>query len=250
MTSQRLFAAVFALATLTQPLSAQYESDSLVVHGMAWGRETFLLSEVLELAAADAERLVLFDLLAWTGGPIRRLWFKADGNVATVGRAAHHGEYQVLYGRLVSPFWDAQVGLRFDLRSTTAAFRSRGGVVVGLQGLAPGSFELEPSLYVGTDGNVSLDLTGSYDLYVAQRLVLQPRLEASAALRDAPKFGIGAGISSATLGVRARYEIRREIAPYLGVLWERGFGRTAELARLAGSEPNTVALVAGVRLWR
>lgn len=217
-------------------------------HQMGWGRETFVLTEVLEYGAAAAGRPVLFDVLAWTGGASRRLWFKADGSVATTDRATH-GEYQVLYGRMLSPWWDVQVGARADLLTAPGETASRAGAVIGLQGLAPGWFELEPSLFVTTGGNLSFDLTASYDLYLTQRLVLQPRLESTAALTDDEAFGIGRGLSSTSFGLRTRYEIRREFAPYLGVVWERGYGRSAELARRAGDPARETLLVAGLRLW-
>lgn len=253
----RFATALLLGATLIQlsaaPLAAQ-AADSLPQplthpssHGMSWGRETFVLSEVLEYGPAVAERSVNYDLLAWTGGAVHRLWAKADGGIATRGRAAVHGEYQLLYGRLVSPFWDAQVGLRVDHRAESGSEASRVGAVVGLQGLAPGWFELEPSLFVAGDGFVSLDLTASYDLFVTQRLVLQPRLESSVALRDDAAFSIGSGLSSTSFGLRTRFEMRREFAPYVGVVWDRNYGRTA---RLAGGEAGEVRAVAGLRLWR
>ncbi len=233
------------------PLPAQ-QADTVAhraQHAMGWGREAFVLTEVLEFGPRAAERPVLFDLVAWIGGAERRLWLKADGSAATIGRE-RHVEYQALYGRLVSPWWDAQMGLRADVRNGPAGGVSRVGAVIGLQGLAPHWFELEPSLFVTTGGNVSLDLTGSYDLFLTQRLVMQPRLESTVALRDEVDFGIGSGLSSAAFGLRARYEFRREFAPYVGVVWERGFGRSAELARLAGDAVSGTYLVAGLRLWR
>ena len=217
-------------------------------HGMSWGRETFVLTEVLEYAPAGAERPLLFDVLAWTGGANRRLWFKADGSAATVERATH-GEYQVLYGRMLSPWWDVQVGVRADLRTAPGTKATRAGALIGLQGLAPGWFELEPSLFVTTSGNVSFDFTGSYDLFLTQRLVVQPRLESTIALKAEDAFGIGRGLSSTSFGLRTRYELRREFAPYLGVVWERGYGRSAKLARLAGASAGRALMVAGLRLW-
>jgi copper resistance protein B len=218
-------------------------------HGMSWSRETYVLSEVLEYAPAIADRAVDFDLVGWTGGAVHRLWAKADGGFATRGSATH-GEYQLLYGRLVSPWWDAQVGLRVDQRAEGVAKASRAGAVIALQGLAPGWFEVEPSLFVATDGNASFDLTASYDLFLTQRIVLQPRLESAVALRDDAEFGIGSGLSSTSFGLRTRIEIRREFAPYVGVVWDRTYGRTASLARAAGAEPGETRLVAGLRLWR
>lgn len=217
-------------------------------HGMGWSRETFVLTEVLEYGPSASERPLLFDVVAWTGGASRRIWIKADGSVATVGRATH-GEYQLLYGKMLSPWWDLQLGARADLLSAPGTNASRAGAVIGLQGLAPGWFELEPSLFVTTEGNLSFDLTASYDLFLTQRLVLQPRLESSVALKDETEFGIGRGLSNTSFGLRTRFEIRREFAPYVGVVWERGYGRSAELARLAGDAAGETLVVAGLRLW-
>ncbi|MCC6430635.1 MAG: copper resistance protein B [Gemmatimonadaceae bacterium] len=218
-------------------------------HNMSWGRETFVLSEVLEYAPSGVNRPVNYDLLAWTGGAVNRLWAKADGGIATRGSGLH-GEYQLLYGRLVSPWWDAQIGVRVDHANEDGGAATRAGAVAGLQGLAPGWFEVEPSLFVTTDGNVSLDLTASYDLYLTQRLVLQPRLESAVSLRDDVEFGIGRGLSSTSFGLRTRLEVRREFAPYIGVVWDRSYGRTAQFARQAGAAAGEARLVAGLRLWR
>ena len=218
-------------------------------HGMSWGRETFILSEVLEYAPSVAARAVDYDVVAWSGGAIHRLWAKADGGAATRGRGTH-GEYQVLYGKLVSPWWDAQVGVRIDQRAAAGVTASRVGAIVGLQGLAPGWFELEPSLFVTADGNASLDLTASYDLFLTQRVVLQPRLESTVALREEAEFGVGSGLSSTSVALRARIELRREFAPYVGVVWDRAYGRTAQFARQSGSSASETRLVAGLRLWR
>lgn len=238
-----------APAEAQDPPRAPHEAPHEAPHGMGWGRETFVLTEVLEYDPAGAERPLLFDVIAWTGGASRRLWFKADGSVATVERASH-GEYQLLYGWMLSPWWDVQVGARADLRRAAGSRATRAGAVIGLQGLAPGWFELEPSLFVTSSGNLAFDLTASYDLFLTQRLVLQPRLESSVSLKDDAEFGVGRGLSSTSFGLRTRYEIRREFGPYVGVVWERGYGRSAELARLAGESAGETMIVAGLRLWR
>lgn len=229
-----------AVDTLTQHSGA---------HAMGWGRETMVLSEVLEYAPSVAARSVDYDLAAWMGGAVHRAWAKVDGGLATVGQG-RHGEYQVLYGRLVSPFWDAQIGVRVDERVASGNSVSRAGAVVGLQGLAPGWFEVEPALFVTTDGNVSFDLSASYDLFVTQRIVLQPRLESAVALRDEPAFGLGRGLVNTSFGLRTRFELRREFAPYVGVVWDRTYGRTARIERQAGSPVGEARFVAGLRLWR
>jgi copper resistance protein B len=240
-----------AMLAIRAPIAAQ-TADTLHhagAHRMSWGRETFVLSEVLEYAPSGVGRPVNYDLLAWSGGAVNRLWAKAEGGIATRGEGVG-GEYQLMYGRLVSPWWDAQIGVRVDRTSTDGTSATRAGAVAGLQGLAPGWFEVEPSVFLSTSGNVSLDLTMSYDLYLTQRLVLQPRLESSASLRDEVDFGIGRGLSNSSFGLRTRLEIRREFAPYLGVVWDRTYGRTAQFTRGEGAQASEARLVAGLRLWR
>jgi copper resistance protein B len=46
-----------------------------------------------------------------------------------------------------------------------------------------------------------------------------------------------------------RYEIRREMAPYLGVSWQRRVGDTARFARRKGEGASSTSLVLGMRLW-
>jgi len=61
--------------------------------------------------------------------------------------------------------------------------------------------------------------------------------------------GIGSGFSDLELGLRLRYEIKREFAPYVGVSWERKLGRTADFAHADGEGTGGFAFVAGVRAW-
>ena len=245
----KMLTTALACALTVAPLGAQRAGGHDPLHEMDWGRTTFVLSEVLEFAPQADARPVLYDLVGWTGGPIHRLWLKAEGTMVTRGQGSH-GEYRALYGRMFSPYWDAQFGLRVDLQSVAGRTESRVGAVVGLQGVAPGWFELEPSLSVTTEGKVMADLTGSYDLYLSQRLVLQPRAEASVAAQDTPEFGVGSGLTNGSVALRLRYELRREFSPYVGVVWERRFGRTAEFARIAGERAGEALFVVGVRLWR
>jgi copper resistance protein B len=46
-----------------------------------------------------------------------------------------------------------------------------------------------------------------------------------------------------------RYEIRREFAPYIGVTWNRTYGKTADYAKDEGEDRSEARLVVGVRLW-
>ena len=210
----------------------------------------YLLIDQLEFRMKNsADDSVRWDAAGWYGGDYNRLWVKTEGDWRTSGERGGEAEVQALYGRLIAPFWDLQVGLRYDQFSGAGFDRSRGFAVIGLQGLAPYRFELEPALFVSQDGDVSARLTATYDLLLSQRLVLQPRLDFDAAVQAAEKFGVGEGVNSMGLGLRLRYEMRREFAPYLGVQWLHRFGDTADISRRQGGRAEDIAVVFGVRLW-
>lgn len=210
----------------------------------------FLLFDQLEYRMKDsADDTVRWDVQGWYGGDYNRLWMKTEGEWRTGGERGGEAEVQALYSRLIAPFWDFQAGLRYDQFSGPGFDRSRGFAVLGLQGLARYRFELEPALFISQDGDVSARLTATYDILITQRLILQPRLDFDAAVQSAEKFGVGEGVNSLGLGLRLRYEIRREFAPYVGVHWLGRFGETADLARHGGGRADDIAVVFGVRLW-
>ncbi len=159
-------------------------------------------------------------------------------------------EVQALYSRLITAYFEAQAGVRVDTEFGDGDLRARPFVVVGLEGLAPYFFEVEPALFVSYQGDVSARFTGSYDLLLTQRLVAQPRVETNLALQRVEDWGVGSGLNDVELGLRLRYEIRREIAPYVGVNWTTRYGDAADVARAEGGSASEAAVVVGLRLWR
>jgi len=137
------------------------------------------------------------------------------------------------------------MGVRHDIQPSP----SRTFAVFGVEGLAPLWFEVDAASFVSTDGDVSFRLEAEYDLLLTQRLILQPRIETNLAIQDAHKWGVGEGMNDIDLGLRLRYEIRREFAPYIGVSWNRKIGETATLARDEGENLDAVSFVAGIRMW-
>jgi copper resistance protein B len=212
---------------------------------MAMGDRTvysYVSFDEFEYRVGPEERPVELDALAWIGGDLNRLWVKARGERSTRGGAGEV-EGQLLYGRVVSSFWDLQAGVRFDMRlGGGTEGRTRGLLVLGLQGLAPPWFEVESMLFVSHEGDVSVRVQASYDLLLTQRLILEPELEFDLAAQDAPEFRVASGLSTVEVGARVRYEIVRELAPYVGVSWERYAGGSD------GPERET-SLVAGLRWW-
>ena len=205
-------------------------------------------ADELEYVPAPEGRPVVFDGSFWIGGDYNRIWIKAEGKQSTVD---NNGEWegQLLYSRLIAPFWEVQGGVGVETVGGEGGRETRGLLVVGLEGLAPYWFEVEPQLLVSHEGDVAVALSASYELLFTQRLVLEPELEASAAFQEVTEFGIGSGFNDVHLAGRLRYEIVREFAPYVGVVWGRKFGETADLARLEGKDVDEVEFVAGLRIW-
>lgn len=181
---------------------------------------------------------------AWFGGDIDRQLIKTEGE-GSFGKPIEDFEVQALYSRAISPFWNAHLGLRHDIVRNP----SRTYAVVGVEGIAPYWFHLTGQLFLSDKGDLRARLEGSYDERITQRLIFQPRAELNFSAQDMPSIGVGAGLSNFELGGRLRYEIRKEFAPYVGVEWAKKTEASARLARLAGEDPGSVNVVAGIRFW-
>ncbi|HEX2763903.1 MAG TPA: copper resistance protein B [Allosphingosinicella sp.] len=181
---------------------------------------------------------------AWYGSDINKIWVKTE----IEGDFGHHpeqAEVQALYSRAIDPWWNLQAGVRYDLRPDP----ERAYFVVGVEGLAPYWFEIDAAAFVSNKGDVSARFEGEYDLRLTQKLILQPRIEFDLALQDVPEIGVGSGLSSGEAGLRLRYEIVPEFAPYVGVAYERAFGNTADFRQAAGEKAGGWNLLIGVRTW-
>lgn len=202
-----------------------------------------ILFEKLEYGAGEGEEGVKFDGNLWYGSDFNKLWIKADGGRADGDNTAMRTE--ILWSHAITPYWDSQLGLRRDTWEGSA----RSWAVLGVQGLAPYWFDVEAAFYIGEDGRTAFRAEADYDLLLTQRLILQPNAELQVYGKDDEDRGIGSGLSEAELGLRLRYEIKREFAPYLGISWSRKFGDTRDYARAEGEEEEEAQLLLGVRFW-
>lgn len=204
---------------------------------------TYFLADKLEWQDADDGGALAWDLSGWIGGDIDRLWLRSEGERSN-GKT-EHAEVQGLWGHAISPWWDVVSGVRQDFKpgapQTWAAF--------GLQGMALYNFEAEATAFIGEAGQSAVRLEGDYDILLTNRLILQPTAELNVYGKNDPQRGIGSGLSNTEAGLRLRYEIRREFAPYIGVTWNRNYGNTADYAREEGEDRSETRLVLGVRLW-
>jgi len=210
---------------------------------------SLVLFDQLEFRHGRDSDNLRWDMLSWIGGDSNRLWFEAEGQVSTGGDGGEIERLDVLYGRLIAPFWDLQAGISYERDWSRGEQADRVSAVIGLQGLVPYNFEVDTNVRISQDGDISADLQATYDLLLTQRMVLQPRFETLVAAQEVRELGIGGGFNSVRLGLRLRYEIRREIAPYIGFTWEHKLGATADLARANGGNVQDLAVVVGARFW-
>jgi copper resistance protein B len=204
---------------------------------------SMLMLERLEARVGKGEDAYLWDAQGWTGGDIDKLWIKTEGEGA-FGSAVEDAEVQALWSHAIGPWFDLQAGVRYDIEPD-----SRGHAVLGVQGLAPYMFELDAAAFLSDRGDLTARVEGEYDQRITQRLILQPRAEISLAAQDIPEIGVGSGVSSVEVGLRLRYEIRREFAPYVGVGYSAKLGQTADFAREDGEDSDVLAALIGLRAW-
>lgn len=241
---------VFTLALLLMASAALAQQDPFPLPPKEWpkpitdtDRFGFLLLDRFEYRAQRGKDLAMWDAQGWVGGDYNKFWFKSEGERER-GVKTERAEIQALYARRVSPYWHLQAGLRQDARPTP----SRTTGVLAVQGLAPYWFSVEAMAFFRA-GEVSGRVEAEQDILLSQRLVLQPRIETVFASSADPERGVGRGLNHVELGLRLRYEIRREFAPYIGINWTRRLGDTADLARHAGENVGELAIVTGFRLW-
>lgn len=238
----RLLTAELAL-TILLPVAAQAQQEPAeppVENDRSFGYAILNQNE-LRVGNPDSYR---WEGEGWYGNDLNRLWVKSEGSVDTSSGTPDEAEVQGLYSRAVSTFFNLQGGVRYDFDPT-----SRGWATLGVEGLAPLNWEIDAFAFASSGGHLGARFEGYYDLYLTQRLVLQPQFELNAYSRPDRAAMIGTGLTDGDFGLRLRYELRREFAPYIGVTYEAKYGATADMARAAGLSAAEVRFVAGIRAW-
>ena len=200
---------------------------------------TFVEGERIEYR--ESEDALLIDVQGWVGRDLNKFWWKLEGESGDEDEF----ELQALYSRATTRYFDLQLGAAFE----DGEDDSRASAVIGWHGLAPQWFETDLALFVRDSGDVAARLEFEYDLLLTQRLILQPRAEFVLGSQTNVDWLEGSGFRGGDLDIRLRYEIRRELAPYVGVSWSRAFGRTGQLIENAGGDDSEVTAVIGLRFW-
>lgn len=219
---------------LTAPLAqAHTEDDPLLMKVLV----------DLEWQPTESHKNLEWDTHVWIGKDLNKLWLKTEGET-------HEGETeeahtQLLYGRAIAPYWDALVGWRRDFKPGA----KRDWLALGARGPAPYFLETEMTVFADDDGDTALSLEVERELMITQTWALAPHVEADFYGQNDPARGLGSGLATLELGLRLHYELRREIAPFVGIKWEKAFGNTASYRQQAGDSTQEHALVAGIHAW-
>jgi len=227
---------VVLVSLLTMPVLAEKMDDQLF---------TLVKINQLEYRFQDGNDLIAWEGQGRMGNDEDKLTLKTEGEYVRNTDIFERAETQLLYQRMISDFFDAQIGIRHDIKPDP----SRTFGVIGINGLAPQWFETDASFFVSHKGDASLRLEAEYDILLTQRLKLEPSAEINIAFSNDKKTGVGSGLSDVELGLRLRYEFAREFAPYIGINWERKIGKTADFASEEGEDSNVFSLVAGLRVF-
>jgi copper resistance protein B len=231
-----LFALIggLGISTAQADMHTHMEGDPLL---------TKLMIDRFEVRDVDGENPIKWDIQGWVGKDLQKLWIKSEGRYIDDAVAAN--EVQLLYDRAVSPFWDLQAGWRRDLIQDP----QRSWLALGLQGIAPYFIDVDTALFVGEEGRTALRFEAEYDLRITQKLILSPAVEINAYSKDDPELKVGSGLSSLLAGLRIRYEIVRQFAPYIGIEIRERYGKTADFANAGDTKSDDTWLVFGMRAW-
>lgn len=204
---------------------------------------SYWLLDRLEAWNADEGTGIGWEALGWIGTDLNRAWLRSEGE--HVDSAVESADVEVLYGRSVARWWDVVAGVRHDFGHGP----SQSFAAIGVMGLAPQKFEVEATAYVGQSGQTAARVEAEYDTLLTNRLILQWQAEAELYGKDDERRGIGSGLSTMEAGLRLRYEFTRKFAPYIGVVWERAYGGTADFRRDHFDDIDDTRFVAGLRIW-
>lgn len=184
-----------------------------------------------------------WDAHAWIGTDMHRALLRAEGQREDGNTTENRLE--LLWAHPVAAYWDLVAGARMDTEPGT----TRNYVGIGVQGLAPQWLHVEATAWAGERGQTAATLKLEYELLLTNRLILTPKFETDIYGKDDMANEIGNGVSDVKAGLRLRYEIRREFAPYVGVEWTGKFGDTADMARSNDEAVRDAHIVAGLRFW-
>jgi copper resistance protein B len=228
----RIFAGVALAAMLLTAGPAAAEQ-------LLWG----VKAEQLEYRRGGDSNLLAWDVNAHVGTDELKLVYRSEGEFKRKGSVLERFENHFRAQVPISTFFDAVGGVRID----TPEGPDRVHGLIGLHGLAPQWFEVDADFFVSDHPSFRLEV--EYEALITNRLILTPSLEFDLPFKDDTAIDIGAWGPKAEIGLRLGYDlIDRLVSPYVGVHYERVFGKTRDLARAEGKDDDAFYLTVGMKM--
>jgi copper resistance protein B len=221
------------------------------VWAMDDGATFWRVDGLIERRASSMAPATAWQGSAWTGGDADKIRLETVGVLGDDGRIDNEGgtvgvDSRLYYSRMISPFWDAKAGFQLSVFDKG---EKRAGFLAGIQGLAPPGIHVDAVAGVTQTGVVSARFEATYDILFTQRLIAQPFVEAVLASTDDSAIRLGSGLSRVEGGLRLRYEIEKEFAPFIGVSFEQFTGATAGYVAADGEQTSKLRVLAGLKVW-
>ncbi len=202
-----------------------------------------LIVDRLEGVSARDDFSMTYDWQAWFGQDYNRVVVRAEGEIDQ--GIFKNARNELLWGHALTAYWDTQLGVRYD----SGLGADRAWAAFGIQGLAPYWIYIEATAYIGEQGRTAFRLETEYNLLITQKLILQPRLEVNFYSQSDSSRLVSSGLSNIEAGLRLRYEVKREFAPYIGIEWASTFGSAADIISAQGKKAEETRFIAGVHFW-
>ncbi|MGY9005206.1 MAG: copper resistance protein B [Alphaproteobacteria bacterium] len=217
---------------------AEAQSASPTVYGVQ-------LEEFEFRRGDEGEDLFVWNMDAFIGNDEVRFRWLSSGEYNRKTNSFEGMENHFVAQVPVSTFFDVKAGIRVD----TPKGPDRWYGTVGFTGLAPQWIDVNADLFVSEKGDVSARLDAEYELLLTNRLILTPSADINVAFSDDTEIDIKSGLTSAELGLRLSYDVvDRLFSPYVGVVYERKLGDTADLARTEGGDIESWFGVVGLKM--
>lgn len=214
------------MATAVLSVPAQAQEKGLIFYGIQMEELEYRLGE-------GADRHAVWNGDAYVGTDELKLRWLGQGEYDTKGDTLERMENRVVLQKPVSDFFDVKAGVRLD----TPDGPDRWFGVLGIAGLAKQWFEIDADLFVSETGDASARLDVEYELLLTNRLILTPSADIDIAFSEDREIGVGFGVNGVEAGLRLSYDlVDRAISPYIGIVYERKFGDTADFAKDEGED--------------
>ncbi|USG59554.1 copper resistance protein B [Sneathiella marina] len=233
----KLLPATLTAFTLLAPVTSLAEDPANIYYGLQIEEFEYRYGE-------GGEELFAYDADAFIGTDELKLRWEGDGEYDINVKKFESLSNQLALQTPISDFWDIKGGVRY----TSPEGPDRWYGVIGLSGLAPQWIEVDSHLFLSEKGKLSADLDMEYQILLSNYLILTPSASVDVAFSSDREIGVGSGVNSVEAGLRLSYDVwDRAFSPYVGVVYERKFGQTANFIEAEGESADIWYAVIGAK---